>query len=96
MYRQKFATKRVKYLDVVLIPRYNLYKSNIEGPSHMLKISPPSVHTEILEPSPIQNHWKNCENDPLATYSGHLKGGVRDPLLADPAYIEGIHLSKQV
>ena len=42
MYRQKFATKRVKYLDVVLIPRYNLYKSNIEGPGHMPRISPPS------------------------------------------------------
>ena len=40
--RQKVATERVKYLDVVLIPRSNLYKSNIEGPSHMLKISPPS------------------------------------------------------
>ena len=23
-------------------------------------------------------------------------GGVRDPLLADPSYIEGLHLSKQV
>ena len=30
--RQKVATERVKYLDLVLIPRSNLYKSNIEGP----------------------------------------------------------------
>ena len=40
--RQKFATERVKYLDVVLIPRSNLYKSNIEGPGHMPRTSPPS------------------------------------------------------
>ena len=39
---------------------------------------------------------KYVENDPLATYSGHLKGGVRDPILAGPAYIEGLHLSKHV
>ena len=39
---------------------------------------------------------KYVENDPLATYSGHLKGGVRDPLLVGPAYIEGLHLSMQV
>ena len=44
---QKFATERVKYLDVVLIPRSNLYKSNIEGPGHMPRTSPPNFPARL-------------------------------------------------
>ena len=39
--RQKVATERAKYLDLFFIPRSNLYKSNIEGPCHMPRTSPP-------------------------------------------------------
>ena len=43
---------------------------------------------KILEPEPhLEPLAKRVENASLATFSGHLKGGVRDPRFMTPIYV---------
>ena len=100
--RQKFATERVKYLDGVLIPRSNLYKSNVEGPSRMLRISPPSSLARRATPRGGPRSLSSAATDhaephpenvafvvgktSFRPYFDHLKGGVRDTRFLEPIY----------
>ena len=53
--------------------------------------------TRILETTPLPEPLaKRVENASLATFSGHLKGGVHDPRLVGPVYIEDCARSKRV